>query len=382
MDASYPPGLSIVIPTEGRIELTAVLLRALGQLRKTFAPPTEVLVVDSSIGEAREAIAGSCRENDATLVPGPPNVRVKRNLGVAQARYALVLFVDSDCRPAPGLLEQHWHHYTAPQGERPGGVLGQVIFEGPMHWTWNLVRHSSLVQRFSAMEQGTQVSWGPTANLSIRHEVLDRVGPFDSQMPFHLGGDDLDLTYRMVRSGYPLICDPAAAVFHSRETWSSLDAILQRAFRWGRMEFHLGQKHPEAKVPAPPPYWGWWLLVGMLALSQVVLFGRALPLLGWAGWVVLSLLFFAFLVAMDGGGRAAERASRYWDSLLTAVPELTYQLGTAYESMRHRDMSFLWSRCWFNANTARQEWVPEAWNIWSNLTALLVVQSLLLTRLL
>ena len=377
-DTIYPDGISIIVPTEGRVELTGALLSGLAVAREVCTFPTEVLVVDSSSGQQREAIAAACARHNGCLVAGPRSVREKRNLGITSANYAIILFLDSDCRPTPDLLFQHWHLYEcAGGGEQPGGVLGRVVFEGPVGWTWYLVRHSSLVARFSVATIRPTASWGPTANLSLRHSVLDRVGHFDTQLPFRLGGDDLDLTYRVVRVGFPIVCNPAAIVYHSRSTWSSLRAILSRAFRWGRIEYHLGRKHPANRIPAPPSFWGWFLLVVLLAVCQTALSGQLYPLCGLPIWWAASLLIFPFFNALRGEGDAVF-IRRYVDSLANGVPELTYQFGTTWEHALHLDPRFLWSRVWFDPDDARRNWLPEALNTWSNLCALLLAQLLVL----
>jgi cellulose synthase/poly-beta-1,6-N-acetylglucosamine synthase-like glycosyltransferase len=374
MGISYPEGISIIVPTEGHVSLTIDLLRALARAREGFAPPSEALIVDSSQGDDRKAIAQACAQCDAQLIDGPRNVREKRNLGVQRARYAVVLFLDSDCRPSPDILMEHWRFYHSRDEDVPGGVLGQTVFEGPETRAWRMVRNSSLVARFALAARATTATWGPTANISFWREVLNQVGLFDTGFPFRLGGDDLDLSYRVVQAGFTLVCNPNAIVYHNRSTWNSLQAVLSRAFRWGRMEYHLYHKHPKVRVWAPPGFWGWALLVWALFCTQaIVLHDMALPVL-FLPWMILSLVLFSVLSVVGTGGSTQSRARLFADSLLTAVPELTYQFGVAWEFTRHGDLRFLGSRAWFDPSAPRDNWLFEAWNFWSNLMALLICQ--------
>lgn len=370
----YPPGISVVIPTEGRTELTAGLLRDLRAARESFALPSEVLVVDSSHDAEREVILRAAAETGARYLSGPLGVRRKRNLGVSEARYSVILFLDSDCRPAPDLLTRHSRSYETGSGPSPGGVLGRTLFDGPQTPAWHLVQSSSLVAHFSRASRSPSAPWGPTANISFRREVLDEVGLFDTGFPFKLGGDDLDLSYRVVKAGYRLACDPEAVVYHTRSTWSTLGSVLRRALRWGRMEYYLYRKHPSARFPAPPNFWGWALSVWALFGLQGVL-AQTLDFAAWGLlWIPLALILYSAFEAADG--TAGTRLRGFWTSLGAAVPELTYQSGASFEFARHGDPRFLWSRAWFDPDAPRTNWPSEARNYWSNLISLLVVQLL------
>ena len=239
----YPEGISVIVPTEGRPQLTARLLQGIVQARVAVDAPVEVLVVDSSDGQAQATIHDACRTASAVYLSGSTNVREKRNQGLRLARYSVVLFLDSDCTPRPDLLAAHWQHYAA--GCRQiGGVVGQTIFEGPQGLAWRMVEQTSLVAHFTQAADHESVCWGTTSNISFRHDVIDEVGVFDTEFPFRLGGDDLDLSYRVSRRGYVLRADAQAVVLHSRSTWNSLPSVLRRALRWGRTEYYLFRKQP------------------------------------------------------------------------------------------------------------------------------------------
>lgn len=289
---TYQPGISIIIPTEGRLHLTCRLLRHLDALRKKAGFSTEVLVVDSSQGTDRQVIEFTCADYHAKWMEGPASVRKKRNLGIMNACYAIVLFLDSDCDPREDLLEQHWQAYQQKGNSNLGGVLGRLEFTGPETLAWHLVKNSSLVQHFNQTDV-SYVKWGPTANLSIYRKVLDAIGLFDDTFPFILGGDDLDLTYRLTQSGWLLMSCPKALAYHDRSTWNSLRAIFSRALRWGRMEYYLYKKHSSLQTPHPPSFFGWLILVSLFSVASAVLQQSwqflALPVV----WIVFSIIFFS-----------------------------------------------------------------------------------------
>jgi GT2 family glycosyltransferase len=70
-------------------------------------------------------------------------------------------------------------------------------------------------------------------------------GMFEDNFPFKLGGDDLDMSYRVTKAGYMIGSAPNAVTYHSRKTWNSYKAVHDRAKRWGTMENFIVKRHPE-----------------------------------------------------------------------------------------------------------------------------------------
>lgn len=377
----YTKGISIIVPTEGRFALISELLCALVAAREKFDSPSEIIIIDSSDDDDKTLLADACKRYDARLINGSQNVREKRNLGIKNAQFSVVLFLDSDCRPTADLLAEHWKHYDQPSlEEKLGGVIGKTIFEGEDTWVWRMVRYSSLVTQFTIADEMSTVTWGPTSNISFRHDVLDQMEGFDTNLPFRLGGDDLDLSYRITQTGFTIVSEPKAIVYHSKSTWNSLHSILSRAFRWGRMEYHLYQKHPEARSIAPPGFWGWAIYIGALFSFQAVILDRMalIMFLLFFLWGGGALCLFSIFSALDIESSLKNKISLFTESFLIGIPELTYQLGTTWEFVKHGDFRFLWSRAWFDPDAPKNNWLFEAWNIWSNMGMLLFCQLLML----
>ncbi len=371
----FASGISIIVATEGRSNLTAGLLKELLVVRKPFVHPTEVLVIDSSIGAERVEIASACENSDAILIDGPVSVRSKRNIGIKRACYSVLLFLDSDCLPSTSLLEKHWENYVKDPAQKIGGVLGRLQFFGKETFSWQIIKDSSLVQHFSIAAQSRTVRWGATANLSIRHDVFNDIGLFDESFPFKLGGDDLDMTYRMTCAGWELLCEPDALVFHSRSTWSSVRSVLSRALRWGKMEYYLYCKHSNLRSPSTPSIWGWLIFVMVYAIILSLLQSSVRYLALPAVWFFLSLILFSIWTTMASGDKRNLGIKKFFQDFLTAFPELTYQLGSTLEFVKHGDLRFLHSRVLLNHQGIEGYWTSDAWNIWSNLLALLICQT-------
>lgn len=373
----YPDGISVVIPTEGRASLLDHLLQTLDKCRMAFPLPVEILVIDSSESQEQAMILESCKAICATYLTGPANVREKRNIGIRQAQYCVILFLDSDVRPGEQILEHHWSGYQRQEGKKVGGVLGLIRFEGPESWAWrNMISSSSLLSSFGYAEHLKNVVWGPTANISYLHEVLDQIGGFDTKFPFRLGCDDADLGYRVTQLGYTIVSSPGAIVYHTRSTWNNPWSVIKRSFRWGRMQYFLFKKHPAARIPSPPSLWGWAILVSIVLASQAVYFTSPRLLMLIPLWFVLSMAFYSLIDAVNGVPLSGNLIHRFYNSLLVSIPELPYSLGTTVEFVRHLDPRFLWSRIALDSTTIKDTWISESWNVWANLIAMLICQNL------
>lgn len=111
-------GISIVIATKGRVKLLRDLVVSVQEARENFNGPSEVLLIDDSCEEDVAAIEDMCQKYDARRIEFGPSVPEKRNVGAREARYDIILFLDSDCIATPNLLNEHYKLYT---DEKVGG---------------------------------------------------------------------------------------------------------------------------------------------------------------------------------------------------------------------------------------------------------------------
>lgn len=237
---------SIVIPAWNREHLLDQLLKSLYDERARYTGGrTEVIVIDSSEGYAKESIIRSCLAYDAVYLVGDNSVRKKRNKGIRNSQYDHILFIDSDVTVKPGILDEYVKAYKCNSHVRLGGVLGYTEFVGKKSFWWKILEQTSLINSFSFAKDYPFHSWTIGNNVSFRKSVLEEIGMFEEDFPFKLGGDDLDMTYRVTKEGYMIGSAPDAVTYHSRETWNSFKAIHDRARRWGTMERFICNRHKE-----------------------------------------------------------------------------------------------------------------------------------------
>lgn len=243
------PGISVVIATKGRVKLLDELLESLAIARKMYPGGSEVILVDDSSPDDRSEIVESCARHDARMVDFGPSVSAKRNRGVEESRYEIVLLLDSDCLATPGLLVEHARIYEDPS---VGAVAGLLEFVGPDTWFWKAVAGSQFVVCFDFPRWMPSVPWTPTANCSMRRDVFLEHGGFDSDFPDKPGGEDVDLGLRVTRAGWEMRCNPKALVYHQKKTWIPVGAMVRRLWNYGSADCYLMERHRDLLLPCYP----------------------------------------------------------------------------------------------------------------------------------
>jgi mycofactocin system glycosyltransferase len=244
--------VTVVIPVKDRARELDRCLTALAH--------DDVVVVDDGSTDAG-AVAEVCARHGATLVRrengGPA---AARNTALPKLRKEFVAFLDSDCVPPPGWLEQLRGHLVDPA---LGAVAPRV--------TGGLRSPLDLGPRPGLVRPGNPVAYVPTAALLVRVEALT---PFDEGLRF---GEDVDLVWRMVEGGWQVRYDPRVVVHH--EEPGRLRERLARRFRYGTSAGPLSQRHPGAvtHLVAPP-----WPTTAVVAL----LMGKPVPAVVAAGVTV------------------------------------------------------------------------------------------------
>ncbi len=243
-EATAAPAISVVIPTFRR---AAVLERALGHLHGQADGRLEVLVVDDPIDDdpatVAAAIAGRPRPfSVAHLHRHASGVAAARNAGWRAARAPIVLFLGDDILADPGLVQAHLTMH-----DRRPAVADAVL--GHVRWAPEL--RVTAFMRF--LEEGAQfdyahmragdAGWGRlyTSNLSLKRELLERVGGFDEAFTF--GYEDLELGRRLHDHGLRLTYEPALGAAHLHPT--TLAAWERRMAAAAPAERLMVAKHPD-----------------------------------------------------------------------------------------------------------------------------------------
>ena len=324
------PSVTVVVPARDRAESLGRCLAALGDGQP-------VVVVDDASADAG-ALAAVCRAHGARVV------RRDVNGGPGEARSTasrlvdtdLIAFVDSDCTVSDGWLDELTWLFADPA---VGAVAPRVCPTGPVATGDRVLdrfarAHSPLDLGPDEGEVGPDraVRYVPTAALVVRRSALDAVGGFSPGMRV---GEDVDLVWRLVESGWRVRYVPSVTVSHREpDSWTEL---LARRFSYGTSAAPLARRHPGRLAPVelrPRPLLGALALLagrpvlaaGIVATSAVPLSRKVRPLgiparqawrwsAGGVGWTVVGLGRAATmpgwpgLLALAATGRRGRRAA-------------------------------------------------------------------------
>jgi glycosyltransferase involved in cell wall biosynthesis len=130
---------------------------------------------------------------------------VARNLGAASTNAELLVFLDSDCIPAPTWLREHLAAHAAGHPV----VSGSVLPSGLNYWhlTYNL----TLFHEILSLNNAGPRDFLATLNLSVDRKVFDLIGEMNPDLK---RGQDVDWTIRMKRAAIQPYFWPPAVVNH------------------------------------------------------------------------------------------------------------------------------------------------------------------------
>ena len=207
--------VDVVVPVLDGGERFAACLAALAAQRDVDC---RVLVVDNGSGDGSAAWASAA---GCTVLHEPRRSSyAARNRALAHVDAPVVAFTDADCVPEPDWLRRGLDALSATGADL---VAGAVHME-PARTTAG--RHD--VQTYLDQEVMVGRGYAATANLFVRVEVLDEIGPFDASLR---SGGDMDLTMRAVAAGRRLVFDPSPVVHHPPR--EGLAAAVRKTWRIG-----------------------------------------------------------------------------------------------------------------------------------------------------
>ena len=194
--------MSVIVPVRDRVEELDHLLGAL-RAQTLSGAAVEIVIADDGSGEAtRDRLA--LEADWLKVLPGSPvNPYAARNRGVRESSAPILAFCDSDCRPAPNWLEAGVAAIR--EADLVAGAIRSVV---PARATvWTLLEIEYTFDQEYAMRMGRAA----TANLFVRRDLFERIGPFDGSLP---SGGDYDFVERAVAAGARLRFAPEVVVEH------------------------------------------------------------------------------------------------------------------------------------------------------------------------
>jgi GT2 family glycosyltransferase len=283
------PSLSVAICTRDRVSNLKRCLLSLLPLQQNFG--FELLVVDNAPPD--QAAAKLVKEFPGVcyVLEPRPGLDFARNRAWREATGDVIAYLDDDVVVDLGWvagLREAWSE-NPDAGAFTGLVLplrldttAQVIFEKR-----NGFRRGFDKNRFGRERPDNPLYpcgagiFGAGCNMAFRRDTLAEIGGFDEALDTGTalpGGGDLDIFYRIIRAGYPLVYEPSYMVFHEHRLSES--GLRRQYYTWGLGFMAFVEKSYRSDLPQRARFRRlvvWWILDQISQLKDAVCRKHVLP---------------------------------------------------------------------------------------------------------
>lgn len=288
---TFLPSLSIAICTKDRAERLSRLLRSLDAVRDNSPfGQVEIVVVDNASTDSATREAVESFDGIRYVFEPKAGLDFARNAALHAATGALIAYLDDDV-----VVDRNWLMGLAKAcSDNPGagGFTGlvlpyrldteaQIYFERRGGFGRGFYRNEFRGSRFdNPLHPVGSGVLGAGCNMAFERALLIELGGFDEALDTGAplpGGGDLDIFYRVLRSGRTMVYEPQFAVYHEhretiaqlrRQYWSWGLGMMAFLVKSSRSDHELRSRH-DAMVR-------WWFVdqTRMLVRAASALRGR------------------------------------------------------------------------------------------------------------
>jgi GT2 family glycosyltransferase len=238
--------VTIAICTRDHPDLLAECLGSLAPLQHNHGEnDLKILVIDNApAGQETRQLVKSLRGIAYTYEP-IPGLDIARNRALAEATTDFVAFLDDD------VVVDHrwWDGLNEALSQNPDAAVvtglvlpreletdAQIIFErrgGFRRGFSKLLYNGDHLPGNPLYPTGAGM-FGAGCNMVVNRQVALGLGGFDEALdtgPSLPGGGDIDMFYRVLRAGYPLVYEPRMLVFHKHRR--EMKSLRRQYWTWG-----------------------------------------------------------------------------------------------------------------------------------------------------
>ena len=201
----------------------------------------EIVVVDNDSSDPTREILRGFGSEIRVLTERVRGASAARNHGIRDARGALIALTDADCVVEPGWLSA----LVSPLEDQAVGVVGGRILSR---------EKGNRIEKFGETihdhRRAIEIEDQPyviSMNWASRREVIQTAGMFDESL---LRGQDVDLAWRIHRSGLRLVYAPSAIIRHRNE--HTLRGLMQEGYVHGLHGVRLRDRHSPSTTGGLP----------------------------------------------------------------------------------------------------------------------------------
>jgi glycosyltransferase involved in cell wall biosynthesis len=237
--------LTIVVCTRGHAQLLAKCLQSVLRLRRESEEfRFDIVVIDNAPPDAAARDLVHSLRGVRYVCEPKPGLDFARNRALQETTTDFVAFVDDDVEVDYGWLEglEEALNENPDAAAITGLVLphrlsteAQIRFEsrGGFRRGFGKVRYGTRKLGEFVYPVGAG-NFGAGCNMVLNRKVTLGIGAFDEALdtgPPLPGGGDLDLFYRVVRAGYPLVYEPRMLAFHKHRR--DHQQLRRQYWSWG-----------------------------------------------------------------------------------------------------------------------------------------------------
>jgi len=198
--------ITVIIPTYQRAQ---VLVDTIGYIVNLEPAPTEIIVVDQTgihQGHVQEMLISLEKNGDIRWIRlAAPSIPYAMNVGLKEAKSAIVLFLDDDIIPDKKLIEAHRHAHAAGHNI----VAGQVLQPGEEP----LPDDGLGAFRFCSNRRQL-INEFIGCNFSVKRNMAIKLGGFDENFVHVAYRFEAEFADRALSAGEQILFEPAASIRH------------------------------------------------------------------------------------------------------------------------------------------------------------------------
>jgi len=205
-----------------------------------------------------------------------------RNTGAKEAKGEIILFTDSDCIPG-----KNWIEEMAKPFENPKVMAVKGAYKTEQKTLTARFAQIEFEERFNMLKKAESIDMVDTYSAGYRKSVFFSLRGFDPSFPA-ANNEDTELSYKMSRSGYKMVFNPDAIVYHLNHP-DSVKRYARLKFWRGYWRMVVYKRYPDKMLK--DSYTPQSLKLQILFLF---LFLTCLPLT----WLLPNLMFYPAILCL------------------------------------------------------------------------------------
>jgi len=243
--------LSVIVPAYNAAATIGRTLEALSKQNCSLS--FEVIVVDDGSSDGTADIVRGFASVKYIFQDnaGPASAR---NHGAKLARGEYLAFTDSDCVPHEDWISQLMAGFIAGDDRTAdrnvGAVAGSYGIANPEKWLARSI-YKEILWRHTYLMPDFPNALG-SYNFCVKKNVFDAIGGFNTAYR-RASGEDNDLSYKIIRSGWQIYFQREALVDHYHT--AQVVKYLKEQFQHGFWRVKMYKDHPQMMRPDGYTYW-------------------------------------------------------------------------------------------------------------------------------